>query len=154
MQSTAVKHSNTGGIVTALVLLVFITSLATAGFITFRLWRSNQLLPSTQPIEPSAPAVNTNDPLSPQFTIDPSLEKYRGQINEKLWQPLRDYYATRDQRLTSLTVTSSPDEEHQIESNLKLTNTDGSVQDITFFYDPDENSNLPDWTPSLLDKTE
>ena len=131
----------TGSIILSFALIIFIISLALAGYVFYNrqivVYFSADQSTATADITP-----DDNDPLNPKITIDPALADQSDTIRANIIEPMRQYYATRPQRLNSISVTNS---------------TDSSLQ-VTVILTEDNNSNTisfesdgSQWTPTLLE---
>lgn len=131
----------TGSIILSFALIIFIISLALAGYVLYR----RQIVVYFSSHQPTATAdipPDNNDPLSPKITIDPTLADQSDIIHSNIIEPMRQYYATRSQRLNSISVTSSTESSFQVTVTLT---EDNDSNTISFESDGSQ------WTPTLLE---
>lgn len=157
------KHpSEAGSIWISLSLLVLLAAIVAVGGVGWLLWNDadgspeqlQQLLTSHQ-LPPAPVETTTPDPLRPTVIISPALKEDTAQLETKLISPLRAYYATKSERLGTITVDQATSDEHTAQVTFELI-SGGNATQHTFYYDrqgPDKNGNYPTWEPSLLDKT-
>jgi hypothetical protein len=131
-----------GSILLSLSLVIFIGSLLAAGTVMY-LVRSQRS--GTPAVLPSTDTVD--DVLTPAVTLDPAFESERGNVQTNLIGPLREYYATREERLAEVTVAKPLDEgsSHPARVSLQILSPNGEARMVSFGYD------LSPWTPSMLD---
>lgn len=142
-----------GSILLSVSVIIFLISLTAAGGAWY-VRQSRQLtdtaLPSLAPAPDSLTAV-----LDPTVTVDRELESERANLHKNLITPLRQYYATKDERLAAIHVAPLPvEDEDEVEDtdnterarvSLRVIPPEGEEQTISFRYD------LTPWTPSMLD---
>lgn len=134
-----------GTILLGVSLIVFICSMAVAAVIWWQL-RGQQLVAGLTTSSP-LPAEQT-DVLSPAVTVDPKLEGERANLQTNLVEPLRNYYATKRERLTTITIEALPEDEeksYRAKVWLNTLSPTGEEQRLSFPYD------LSPWNPSMLD---
>ena len=91
--------------------------------------------------------------LEADFVADAFREDEQRELRERLYMPLREYYATQSERLVSVAVSPSEDVEHTTEVVVRVQSGDGS-RDHVFFYDrtgEERNGEFPVWELSLYD---
>jgi hypothetical protein len=133
-----------GNIIVSVCLVVFLASLAAAGMVWYQLrgGEASALIPSNSP----APAGrSTANLLNLAVTIDEELKSEQSAIQSNLINPLRQHYATQQDRLLRVTVQPSADEEYPAAVTLRLASPAGDERDVVFGYD------LSPWKPSMLD---
>lgn len=146
----------------SVALVVFALSLVAAGGVLFLLWQdTGRSLPSViallqgQPVSVPSPAPeNPDDPLQPDFIVEPALAGDTSELEKQLRDPLRAYYATKPERLKN-TVVEKADGAHSTRVTLTLATTQGE-EIVTFFYDrsgEDRDGAYPKWGPSMFDNT-
>jgi hypothetical protein len=141
-----------------LSLLVFILALGAAGYVALQLKNKNDS--SQHALEKitedtSEPLPEHADALAPFFTLDPSLSDNRLELNSLLYEPLRHYYATVNERLDGVNVIVSDDIEHTTEVVLSLF-ISGTQQELKFFYDrigDSRDGSFPKWEKEMLENT-
>lgn len=133
-----------GSILLKASLLIFILCLTAAGAVAWRL-RQN----AAHSVTPDSPHPSLTLPqdnvLSPDIEIDIQLAKQQEELQENLIDPLRQYYATQDTRLTHIQVAAVDNETYPIEVTVALANEDLGSEERLFLYD------LTPWNPSMLD---
>lgn len=139
--SRQIKNS-AGSTLLGVSIVVFTISLALAGFIWYQ-GRTIAVTPATP--TPTGVAAGASDVLSPSITINPSLLEKAATIQTNLITPVRQHYATRDERLAALTIVPHNDAKYPTKVSLTLIAPDGVSHTISFLYD------LSHWTPSHLD---
>jgi len=154
-------NTTSGFLLLRLAVLIFVIGLLAAGVATIRLFGAPQVenLVGTHPTPlTEKPADVDNSILLPGFVVDESLKDDQSELEQQLYAPLRSYYATRDERLGEVRITTSEDEEHTTEVVMTLISAEetGGTR-IEFFYDragDDRTGGYPLWTPSHLDNTQ
>jgi len=149
------------GAIFALALIVFIICLLLAGILRLLLWsqENNQALPligSNVRQENTADNSATDDLLTSQFVVGNGLRAEQAILTKKLFEPMRQYYATNSDRLGDAAVTKSDDEEHSATVIFTLETDAGPVEQV-FFYDREGEEKSGDWQtwePGMLDNTE
>lgn len=140
------SHNHNGSILLFLSVIIFSGALAAAA-ITW--YFTNKSIPASSPQESPMPAEQTETPidfLSPQTEIDADLNDNKDTLQKNLITPLRLYYATQNERLTTIKVQSNDDEKYRIRVSLTLVkDLSQAERTITFLYD------LSPWNPSQLD---
>ncbi|MAF81015.1 hypothetical protein CL628_03300 [bacterium] len=152
------KKTQSGFILLRLAGLLFIIGLIAAGVTTYRLWGAPSVdeLVSTDPT-PIAETPNEIDGsfLLPEFQISDDLSEDRAELETKLFIPLRNHYATRDERLGDVSISLTEDEEHTAKVTMTLV-TSGGERTLEFFFDregEEQDEDWPTWTLSNLDNT-
>ena len=149
-----------GFLLMRLAVLVFICGILAAGIATVRAYgiASPQKLfrnPDPTNIAETAPTIDTSI-LSPDFAVSEDLAEHYSELEKKLFIPLRNFYATRDERLRQVNVVAAPDEDHSTEVSVLLMTKDGE-EIKTFFFDregEEQNGEFPEWTLSEFDNTD
>jgi zinc transport system permease protein len=131
-----------GSALLGISLVVFSISLALAGFIWYQDTSPVSLDPTAIPTSSAADAV---DVLSPQITIDETLAEETATIQTNLITPIRQYYATQDERLAAIAIVPHDDETYPALVSLTLVAPEKEPRTISFLYD------LSHWKPSHLD---
>jgi len=151
-------QAQSGFILLRLAGLLFIIGLIAAGVTTYRLWGAPSVdeLVSTHPTPiAETPSEIDGSFLLPEFQVSADLSADRAELETKLFIPLRNHYATRDERLGNVSIALSEDEEHTAEVTMTLV-TDEDERTLKFFFDKDgeeQDQEWPDWTLSNLDNT-
>ena len=150
------------GAVFALSLVFFVISLTIVASLKLWLWGQqsgenlllfNQGTVTDNVVEDSA----LDELLQPQFSVGSGLQQDTAVLTEKLFEPLRQFYATSDDRLGDVVILESKDEEHSAKVEYELETAAGVATKIFFFYDregEDRSGDWRGWEPSLLDNTD
>lgn len=157
-----------GGIGLTLLVGTFIVALIAALSVAFLLWRdagysftalSHVLRYRTLPATTPSPNL-TADLLAPTFTVDPALGSDYAELERQLFAPMRQYYATKAERLSAVVVTPAPAGESETAHTTRVVYTvytATGAEERTFYYDRTGEGgagSFPRWEPSLLDVTE
>lgn len=137
-----------------LTLLMFAVSLSLALWISYRLWLANnpdkmytEQLSKTDP----APTESTPVSLEPTLSIEDELATSRDDLLRQLVLPLRQYYATRPERLDSISIVAA-DEPYFATITLNVV-TEGNQVEQSFNYgsiEEGKKKQLPRWEPGML----
>lgn len=149
------KSHNTqqGSILLTLTLLMFAVSLSLALWISYRLWSANN--PDkmyTEQLSTTDPAPEESAPVSlePALRLEDELATSRDDLLRQLVLPLRQYYATRPERLDSISIAAA-DEPYFATVTLNVA-TEGTQTEQSFNYGSVEQGKkqLPKWEPGML----
>ena len=148
--------STRGSIAIPLSLILFGIALAVAGFVAVQLLHKdiNPLTLQKRLRSTPSPTV-TYDYLSPQLTIDPAFSAQEEELKKNLVSPLRQYYATRTERLGNISIEQIHSDKHTSRVTFDLM-LGGANKTISFYYDQVEDHNkliFPQWNPGMLDNT-
>lgn len=141
-----------GSIAMSLAVIIFLAALAAAAFVTWRLkgtpWqmRAAVLLPP--------PSPSSNDLLELQVSINPELEQYRPQLIAKLVTPMRQYYATKAERLGNISIEPSDVGKYAAKVSVAIT-ADSGAQNRSFYFGSvkDNKTDFIPWDPGFFDRT-
>ena len=152
-------NAQSGFVMLRVAGFVFVIGIIAAIVTTVRLWGA----PSVDELVSAHPTPLTDVPtdvdtsiLAPTFTVGEDLDGDKAQLEEKLFIPLRNFYATKKERLASVSVVSSSDEEHTTKVQMILLNEENEEQTLEFFFDregEERDEDFPTWTLSDLDNT-
>lgn len=150
------QHSTVyqGSIMMSLAVIIFLLSLGAAAFITWQLqglpWANNLSARALAPVPVASNAI----PLTPGLTIAPELEQYRPQIMSELVDPLRQYYATKTERLGDIAVAVSNVKKYAAKIRIEL-QTEVGQNTATFYFGAakDGAAQFTPWDPSAFDQT-
>lgn len=151
------KSSQRGSILLTVSLLLFLVSATAAGYVALKTNEnlSRAIAPAFLVAATVAPSINpsaSTDPLLPPLSLESPLEQKREEMTQQLFEPLRQYYATKTERLKSVSV-SVAKKPHFAEVTYVLSAV-SATETHTFFYDLEKKTGrLPVWNLSLLDNT-
>lgn len=134
--------NNQGSLLLFVSSIIFIGCLAAAGFTWYYLHQSAPISPASSPTPVNGGSESV---LHPLVEIDPLLTDDQAIIQKNLITPLRQHYATREERLVAVRVAPHDDETYPIEVVLTL-RYDATEEKVSFLYD------LSPWNPSLLEQ--
>jgi hypothetical protein len=161
-QYHATPTDQRGGLILSLALTVFFLALIAAGFVLWQLWRDGgdwsdfKTLVMTGQRPTPASTTTPADPLLPTVQVDRSLQDQYVELETSLITPLRAYYATKPERLGTITVEPADTEQHTTRVTFELWNGSESTTH-RFFYDrtgEERQGPYPAWEPTLLDVTD
>lgn len=142
-----------GFLLLRLAVLLLIVAGVAAGFTSWRLWQRSTTI--TEQSTPHVPPLTNDDNsiLLPNFTVDPKLAAAEAELTQRLFIPMRNFYATREERLGDVAVTTSTDEEHTTIVTVSLSEN-GQSRQVTFFFDrqgDDRDGDFRPWSLSDFD---
>jgi len=144
------SSSERGSALLTVAIILFVISLAAAGGVAaWQRWRP--------PLDETPVTADdaADDDLVALFIVDELLDADTEELRRFLYEPLRQYYATQPERLLTVVVNPSDEEEHTTSVSLTVQPlAGGNEQTQTFFYDrggEEHDGDFPPWEPSLLD---
>lgn len=155
--------SQRGSMLLSLSLLVFVVAVLACVVVGWLLWQdAGQSWPAWQQLvlhrsrPVSVSPTPTVDALRPSVTIDSALKNQAQELEDQLVTPLREYYATKSERLGTIAIMPSDKPNHSTKVSYQLMSGQDQAQ-TTFYYDrsgEDKQGPFPTWSPSLLDITQ